>query len=138
MKYHLSDMLILEQVSESPKRPYGIIKGIMSKFEIDYKPSTGMIYPAIDRMLKAGYIKKVSSGYIITPEGQAYRTENMGNYEKIISNFLDNKLFFKKLRKSVKELIAAMKEADKNYIKANQDKIIGEIDKISEKIRNME
>jgi len=59
MRYHLSDMLILEQVSESPKKPYRIIKGIVGKFDIEYKPSTGMIYPAIDRLLKAGYIKKL-------------------------------------------------------------------------------
>ncbi|WP_337860319.1 PadR family transcriptional regulator [Ferroplasma sp.] len=142
MKYHLSDMLILEQVSDGPKKPYRIIKGIMSKFEKDYKPdykpSTGMIYPAIDRMVKAGYIKKVADGYAITPEGDEYRLKNKENYEMMISNFLHNKLFFKNLKKSVKDLIAAINEADKDYIKANQDEIIDEIDEISRKIRKME
>jgi DNA-binding PadR family transcriptional regulator len=136
MKYHLSDMLILEQVYDGPKKPYKIIKGSISKFQMDYKPSTGMIYPAIERMLKAGYIKKTSAGYIITEEGKAYNEENKDNYEKLISNFLDNKLFFKNLRKAAKELFTTIKEADKEYIKSNQERIIEEIMEISRKIKN--
>ena len=88
MKYHLSDMLILEQVSMEPKKPYRIIKGIILKFQMDYKPSTGMIYPAIDRLLKAGFIKKTSEGFIITEAGEKYRKENQENYDMLISNFL--------------------------------------------------
>ena len=120
MRYHLSDMLILEQVSESPKKPYSIIKGIVGKFDIEYKPSTGMIYPAIDRLLKAGYIKKTMDGYIITEEGKKYRSSNRENYEMLISNFMDNKLFFKNLRKAVRDLISTIKESDKSYIRENR------------------
>jgi len=138
MKYHLSDMLILEQVSGEPKKPYRIIKGIIAKFEMDYKPSTGMIYPALDRMIRAGYIIKTPEGYIITEEGKKYRSKNRENYEMMISNFLDNKLFFKNLRKAVRELIMTIKEADKDYIKEKQDIIIDEIGKISRKIKNKE
>ncbi|EQB73019.1 MAG: transcriptional regulator [Ferroplasma sp. Type II] len=138
MKYHLSDMLILEQVSGEPKKPYRIIKGIIAKFEMDYKPSTGMIYPAIDRMIKAGYIIKTPEGYIITEEGKKYRSKNRENYEMMISNFLDNKLFFKNLRKAVRELIMTIKEADKDYIREKQDIIIEEIGRISRKIKNKE
>jgi len=138
MKYHLSDMLILEQVSGEPKKPYRIIKGIIAKFEMDYKPSTGMIYPAIDRMIKSGYIIKTPEGYIITEEGKKYRSKNRENYEMMISNFLDNKLFFKNLRKAVRELIMTIKEADKDYIKEKQDTIIEEIGGISRKIKNKE
>ncbi|ARD85638.1 transcriptional regulator [Ferroplasma acidiphilum] len=138
MRYHLSDMLILEQVSESPKKPYRIIKGIVGKFDIEYKPSTGMIYPAIDRLLKAGYIKKTIDGYIITEEGKKYRSNNRENYEKLISNFMDNKLFFRNLRKAVRDLISTIKESDKSYIRENQETIIEEIGEISRKIKNKE
>jgi len=138
MRYHLSDMLILEQVSESPKKPYRIIKGIVGKFDIEYKPSTGMIYPAIDRLLKAGYIKKTMDGYIITEEGKKYRSSNRENYEMLISNFMDNKLFFKNLRKAVRDLISTIKESDKSYIRENQETIIEEIREISRKIKNKE
>ncbi|AGO60893.1 MULTISPECIES: PadR family transcriptional regulator [Ferroplasma] len=138
MRYHLSDMLILEQVSESPKKPYRIIKGIVGKFDIEYKPSTGMIYPAIDRLLKAGYIKKTMDGYIITEEGKKYRSNNRENYEKLISNFMDNKLFFRNLRKAVRDLISTIKESDKSYIRENQETIIEEIGEISRKIKNKE
>jgi len=138
MKYHLSDMLILEQISGEPKKPYRIIKGIIAKFDIDYKPSTGMIYPAIARMLKAGYMKKTADGFIITEEGEKYRLSNMENYQMLISNFMDNKLFFKTLRKAVRELISTIKDADKDYIKTNQETIIEEIGQISSKIKNKE
>ena len=56
----------------------------------------------------------------------------------MISNFLDNKLFFKNLRKAVRELIMTIKEADKDYIREKQDIIIDEIEKISGKIKNKE
>jgi DNA-binding PadR family transcriptional regulator len=138
MKYHLSDMLILEQISDQPKKPYRIIKGIIAKFDIDYKPSTGMIYPAIARMLKAGYMNKTPDGFIITEEGKKYRSSNMENYDMLISNFMDNKLFFKNLRKAVRELISTIKDADKDYIKTNQETIIEEIGQISRKIKNKE
>ena len=136
MKYHLSDMLILEQVSMEPKKPYRIIKGIILKFQMDYKPSTGMIYPAIDRLLKAGFMKKTSEGFIITEAGKKYRKENQENYDMLISNFMDNKLFFRNLRKAVKELINSIKDADKEYIKSHQDEIISQIGYIAERVRN--
>ncbi len=138
MKYHLSDMLILEQVSREPKKPYRIIKGIIIKFQMDYKPSTGMIYPAIDRLLKAGFIKKIPEGFIITDAGNKYREENQENYEMLISNFMDNKLFFRNLRKAIKDLINSIKEADKEYVKSHQDEIIAMIGNISERVRNRE
>ena len=56
----------------------------------------------------------------------------------MISNFLDNKLFFKNLRKAVRELIMTIKEADKDYIREKQDIIIDEIEKISREIKNKE
>jgi DNA-binding PadR family transcriptional regulator len=136
MKYHLSDMLILEQVSMETKKPYRIIKGIILKFQMDYKPSTGMIYPAIDRLLKAGFIKKTSEGFIITEAGKKYRKENQENYEMLISNFMDNKLFFRNLRKAIKDLINSIKDADKGYIKSHQDEIISQIGNIAEGVRN--
>ena len=77
-------------------------------------------------------------GYIITEEGKKYRSKNRENYEMMISNFLDNKLFFKNLRKAVRELIMTIKEADKDYIREKQDIIIDEIEKISRKIKNKE
>ncbi len=138
MKYHLSDMLILEQVSTEPRKPYRIIKGIINKFQMDYKPSTGMIYPAIDRLVKAGFIKKTPEGFVITEAGKKYRDENRGNYEMLISNFMDNKLFFKNLRKAVKDLINSIKEADKEYIKSHQDEIIVRISNIAEMVRKEE
>ena len=137
MKYHLSDMLILEQVSTEPKKPYRIIKGIILKFQMDYKPSTGMIYPAIDRLLKAGFIKKTPEGFIITEAGKEYRKDNQENYDILTSNFMDNKLFFRNLRKAIKDLINSIKEADKEYIKSHQDEIIEQIGNIAEKVRKM-
>jgi DNA-binding PadR family transcriptional regulator len=138
MKYHLSDMLILEQVSREPKKPYRIIKGIILKFQMDYKPSTGMIYPAIDRLIRAGFIKKTPEGLVITEAGKKYREENQENYDILISNFMDNKLFFRNLRKAIKDLINGIKEADKEYIKSHQDEIIAQIGNIAERVRRGE
>lgn len=138
MKYHLSDMLILEQVSLEPKKPYRIIKGIILKFQMDYKPSTGMIYPAIDRLLKDGFVKRTPEGFIITEAGKKYRDENQENYETLISNFMDNKLFFRNLRKAIKDLFNSIKDADKEYVKLHQDEIITQIGNIAERVRNRE
>jgi len=77
-------------------------------------------------------------GYIITEEGKKYRSNNRENYEKLISNFMDNKLFFRNLRKAVRDLISTIKESDKSYIRENQETIIEEIGEISRKIKNKE
>ncbi len=136
MKFHLSDMLILEQLESGPKKPYRIIKGIMSKFEVDYKPSTGMIYPALDRLVKAGYVVKNSNEFSITSEGYNHIRENSEEYKKMTEIFLYNKLFFKNLRKSIKDMFAAIKEADRNYIESNQDIILKKISAITDEIKN--
>jgi len=136
MDFHLSDMLILEQLYNGPKKPYGIIKGIINKFSMDYKPSTGMIYPSLKRLLYNKYIKKDINGYSITGEGKKYFDENYNEYNKMVLNFIDNKIFFKNLRKAIKNLFDVIHNADKNYIGNNQVKIINKINKIAEEIKN--
>ena len=51
---------------------------------------------------------------------------------------MDNKLFFRNLRKAVRDLISTIKESDKSYIRENQETIIEEIGEISRKIKNKE
>ncbi|MEM0139829.1 MAG: PadR family transcriptional regulator [Ferroplasma sp.] len=133
MNFHLSDMLILEQLKSGQKRPAAIIKGIMAKFEVDYKPSTGMIYPALERLEKAGYIKKLE-GYSITADGIEYLHSNEAAYSKMVSLFLYNKLFFKNLRSAIKNMYNAIKDADRNFIESNQEEIVNEINAITEMI----
>jgi hypothetical protein len=56
----------------------------------------------------------------------------------MISNFIYNKIFFKNLRKAMKNLFHAIQNADKNYIEVNQENIINEVNEIAEKIRKGE
>ncbi len=138
MNFHLSDMLILEQLHSGQKKPYAIIKGIVSKFNFDYKPSTGMIYPSLKRLLSNYYIKKSDRGYEITDRGKEYFNDNYNDYSKMVSNFIYNKIFFKNLRKAIKNLFHAIRNADKDYIEANQENVINKINKIAEEIRGDE
>ncbi len=129
-------MFILEQLKYGQKKPYAIIKGIINKFDFDYKPSTGMIYPSLKRLLSNYYIKKSDYGYEITDSGIKYFNENYDNYNKMVSNFIDNKIFFNNLRKAIKNLFDVIKDTDKDYIKINQENIINKINKIAEEIKN--
>ena len=138
MNFHLSDMFILEQLQSSQKKPYAIIKGIVNKFDSDYKPSTGMIYPSLRRLSYSYYIKKSDKGYEITDKGRKYFSDNYDEYNKMVSNFIYNKIFFKNLRKAMKNLFHAIQNADKNYIEVNQENIINEVNEIAEKIRKGE
>ena len=136
MRSHLSDLFILEQVYTSNKKPYHIIKGIVKKFDTDYKPSTGMIYPALKRLINMKMITKKDDGYAITPMGREYFDKNKENYGKMVDNFTENKIFFKNMKKSIGNLIEALKNSEKSYINDNQWKIIDYVDDITAKIRD--
>ncbi|WP_061950953.1 PadR family transcriptional regulator [Acidiplasma cupricumulans] len=93
MKAHISDLFILEQIYSTEKKPYDIIKGIRKKFDADYKPSTGMIYPSLKRLMGNNLITKNEGRYKITEAGIEYFNKNKENYEKMVENFTENKIF---------------------------------------------
>ncbi len=136
MKSHLSDLFILEQVYDSNKKPYRIITGIVKKFDTDYRPSTGMIYPALKRLTSMEMIVKKDDGYAITRNGIEYFDKNKENYRKMVDNFTENKIFFKNMRKSIRNLIDTLRNSEKDYINKNQAKIIECVDDITAKIRD--
>ncbi|AAT43680.1 PadR family transcriptional regulator [Picrophilus oshimae] len=131
---NVSDMLILDQIYYEEKKPYGIIKGIIEKFDERYKPSTGMIYPSLRRLQRENYIIKMESGYKITDKGKEYFNKNFDEYTRFSINYVQNHSFFKTLRKEMKDLFNELVKANSEYIKENQESIIADIENLKKRI----
>lgn len=134
----ISDLLILEQLNKGPKYPYQIIKGITSKFNTHYRPSTGVIYPSLTRLLEKGYVKKEKRNYTITDSGRRYYESQKESFEYRVQNFQDNKIFIEKFHEAIKRVSRAIYLTDRNFIEKNESDILTELNRIADRIENQE
>jgi DNA-binding PadR family transcriptional regulator len=134
----ISDLLILEQLAAGPKYPYQIIKGITTKFNTHYRPSTGVIYPSLTRLLEKGYVRKEKRNYSITEEGLEFYQSQKESFESRLQDFRDNKIFIEKFHEAIKRVSRAIYLTDRDFIERNKEKILSELNKVADNIENQE
>jgi PadR family transcriptional regulator, regulatory protein PadR len=87
------DMLILKALSRSVMHGYGIAEHIRQMSEEVLHVEEGSLYPALQRMLRAGWVKArwdtSSSGrrvrvYAITPGGRTRLEREVSNFERML------------------------------------------------------
>ena len=73
-------LVILRLIREKPRHGYEIIKALEEQLHGCYTPSAGSVYPTLQLLEDQGYVRIVEEGgkkvYHITPEGEAFLTEN--------------------------------------------------------------
>jgi DNA-binding PadR family transcriptional regulator len=55
-------ILLLYYLNKQPMHGYALIKNITKDFGMNYIPSPGIIYPALQELEKEGYVKKDATG----------------------------------------------------------------------------
>lgn len=91
----ITDLLVMDQLSDGPKYPYQIIKGIFEKFGSRYKPSTGVIYPCLRRLQEKGYVRKDKRYYALTEQGKKVMEENRDVLDMRISGYFESREFYR-------------------------------------------
>lgn len=134
----ISDLLILEQLVSGPKYPYQIIKGITSKFNTHYRPSTGVIYPSLTRLLDKGFVKKERRNFTITEAGREFYESQKESFESRLQDFKDNKIFIEKFHEAIKRVSRAIYMTERTFIEKNKDDILQELNNIADRIENQE
>lgn len=85
--------VILRLIKEKPRHGYEIIKALEEKMSGCYTPSAGTVYPTLQLLEDQGYIRGVDTEgkkvYHITPEGEAFLTENHDVLEDILTRVRD-------------------------------------------------
>lgn len=85
--------VILRLLKEKPRHGYEIIKALEEKFAGCYTPSAGTVYPTLQLLEDQGYVRAVEEDgkkvYHITPEGEAFLTENRSTVEDIFDRVRD-------------------------------------------------
>lgn len=81
-------LYVLLLLSEKKKHGYELIKEISGK--LDKKISAGEIYPFLERLKKAGYIKAEAAGerekkaYVLTPAGRKFVKSMLSKFANLI------------------------------------------------------
>lgn len=80
--------IILRLLKEKPMHGYEVMKALEEKMAGTYSPSPGTVYPTLQLLEDEGFVrveevdgKKV---YHVTPEGEAYLTENRDLIDEIV------------------------------------------------------
>lgn len=80
-------LLILSLIQETPRHGYDLITQIETRTGGAYKPSPGVMYPALEVLQDIGHAEVVLEGtkktYRITDDGQATLTDKSDDLEKI-------------------------------------------------------
>jgi DNA-binding PadR family transcriptional regulator len=88
-------LAILKMVSQRPLHGYALMKEIERMSEGTWRPSPGSIYPALQELLRYGYITQEQEGrkriYKITPQGDLIMRFAMDHLKVSIMN-LENLL----------------------------------------------
>ena len=86
--------LTLSALLERPMCGYGVIKWISDRFFGFYKPSPGLIYPALKRLEDKGYVGSKVVGnrrlYSITEKGKKHLEEIRGFMKEVIGEKLSS------------------------------------------------
>lgn len=83
-------LLLLAMIAKQPSHGYELIHEIKTHFDGLYKPSPGVIYPALTWLYDRSYthIELEKGGrkrYSITPEGDAFLRANQGGIDKLMA-----------------------------------------------------
>lgn len=83
-------LLLLVMMETQPRHGYELIKEIEDRFEGNYSPSPGVIYPTLSWLDDMGYAKiELSEGskkqYSITNEGLAFLTANRAAADELLT-----------------------------------------------------
>ena len=85
--------VILRLLREKPRHGYEIIKALEERLAGCYTPSPGTVYPTLQLLEDQGYVRVVEQDgkkvYHITPEGEAFLTENKDAIEDIFDRVRD-------------------------------------------------
>lgn len=137
-KEALSHLLILEQLKNGDKYPYQIIQGITSKFNSCYKPSTGVIYPSLYKMLEKGYVVRHKRYYHATDEGLKIFEEQYEDFLSRLSDFYEEKQFLKQYHESLRRLSRVIYQTDRKFMREYERKIVSQLNELADKIENMQ
>lgn len=81
-------LVILALLAEKPAHGYELIKIIEERSEGFYRPSPGVIYPALTYLEEVGHSRVAQDGgrklYSITPQGEAHLAEQRGTADAIL------------------------------------------------------
>ncbi|NIE78815.1 PadR family transcriptional regulator [Asaia sp. As-1742] len=81
-------LVILALLAESPAHGYEIIRRLEARTNGFYKPSPGMVYPAMTYLEEIGQAEVTQEGtrklYTLTDQGQAHLTENRAEADRIL------------------------------------------------------
>ena len=82
--------VVLTLLAEQPRHGYDIIRAIDQRTGGSYCPSPGVVYPTLALLEDIGHARVLASNgarnrYEITPDGQAFLTENKRQIEGILS-----------------------------------------------------
>jgi len=131
-------LLILSLIQDTPRHGYDLITQIETKTAGAYKPSPGVIYPALEVLQDMGYAEIVSSGskkvYHITAEGKAKLTEAEDDLARI-SDKLD-RLAAPSVRAAVHQLHDAVRShmRENDVSEAERAEIVKILDEAYQKI----
>ncbi len=139
MRKGIVKKLILHVLRDKgPMHPYGLIKAIEEMTFSTYRPSTGVIYPALESLIKEELITVIIKGdrklYKITEKGKVAISLDRPIREHI-EKIMRTDLPYKELSQIYKILIDKwdmLNEADKEAIKAIIKKMIREIEEVVE------
>ena len=112
--------LILDALSDQARHGYDVIKEIENRSDGQYKPSTGAIYPALQMLEEAGYVRSREEDgrklYEITDEGRKELEENQeevdGAYDRLgwPSSFFHGE-YFMAMGRQLERMFKAMRRA---------------------------
>ncbi len=110
-------LLILSLIQDTPRHGYDLITQIETKTAGAYKPSPGVIYPALEVLQDMGHVEIVPNGskkvYHITAEGKATLTEAENDLARI-SDKLD-----RLAAPSVRAAVHRLHDAVKSHMREN-------------------
>ena len=116
-------LLILHLLDKEDLHGYALMQKL-SEFFINYKPSSGVIYPALQGLKRSGYIEyvefkvknegeggKPKKLYRITDNGKEYLKENEGKLKKIFEHIDNANEFYNLGGRELKEaMVMVVKE----------------------------
>lgn len=138
VKEALSHLLILEQLKEGDKYPYQIIQGVTARFRSVYKPSTGVIYPSLYRLIEKGYVVKRKRYYHITGSGLEKFNDEYDEFKTRIEDFWQEKQFLRQYHESLKRLSRVIYQADREYMEKYEEEIVSTLNELAENIEKLD
>ncbi len=111
-------LVVLKLIADKPRHGYELIKAVEEAAGGAYSPSPGVIYPTLTLLEELGYATAADAGggkklFSITPEGEAFLTENdapvRGLFERMADVASRSAAFSPQILRARENLKTAMK-----------------------------